>query len=349
MRFSLLSPQLAGSFWRLGVGQLCSYGMVAAAAAVGAGLPAHASGVLGPVLLAGLLALGIAHGACDQWVLPAHGVVRNSHAGYLLRFTAGYVGLAATIGLLWWRWPGPAVGLFFALTAWHWGSADAPAHPQRAVWVSHSLLRGTLLFALPAWRWPIEAGQSVNGLLELTGAGTATTEAWLRAEVLWVVLAGHAVLWAYFAWQHTPSRWHRDAVEVVLLAVLFVALPPLLALGVYFVFWHSLQHILRLTPLLGYAAGPSRTWQAVGKELVFFGGRAWPMLLASLLLLAGAYAVASRWLPAHNAWLGLAVLAAAVITLPHALLVTLIMDAAKWHSRARTAPRASALGRVSQS
>lgn len=338
MRFILLFLlKPARSFRWLGAGQACSYGVVIVAAGLGVGLPEYAALLLGPALVVGLLVLGIAHGACDQRVLPAYGAVQRPNWAYLFWFILGYLSLAAGIGLVWWRWPAPSVGLFFGLTVWHWGSADAPAHPRRLVWMVHSVLRGTLLFALPAWRWPLESVQNVNGLLVLTGAAPIQSAGWQPQWFLGAVVVGHGVLWAYFAGQHTARRWRRDAGEVLLLTALFGALPPLLALGVYFVFWHSLQHILRLTPLLGYAAGPSRTWRAVGRELTFFGRRAWPMLLTGLGLLTVAYALAGRWLPPQDAWLGLAVLSASVITLPHALLVTFIMDASKWQARPHTA------------
>ncbi|GGG48830.1 hypothetical protein GCM10011378_26210 [Hymenobacter glacieicola] len=317
----------------MSLGQACSYGLVAACCLL-VRFPVYATAVLGPVLLLGLLGLGIAHGACDQLVWPAYRPVRGPRWAYQVRFGLGYLGLAGAVGLVWWQWPGVAAALFFALTAWHWGSADAPAHPQRGAWLAHSLLRGALLFALPAYFWPAETVRHVNGLLLLTGAQPTLPSAWsgLTVGLLGGVLAGHLGLWAYFAWQRLPARWLRDAGEALLLAGLFSSCPPLLALGVYFVFWHSLQHILRLAPLLGYAAGPARA----RTRLIFFARRALPMLAASLALLAGAYVLGSNWLPAQNAWLGLVVLAASVVTVPHALLVTLVMDAPKWQARPST-------------
>jgi Brp/Blh family beta-carotene 15,15'-monooxygenase len=322
---------------RLPAGVAYSYGAVGLASGVGALLPGAAASVLGPVLLVGLAGLGIAHGACDQLVLPAYRPVPRRGWAYQLRFGAGYLGLAVAVGLAWWQWPGAAVGLFFLLSAWHWGSADAPAYPRRGVWVLHSLLRGALLLALPAAWWPLETAHHVNGLLAVAGAAPVMASRWpgAAAGLASLVLAGHLLLWACFSWQRMPGRWHRDALEVGLLAGLFWALPPLLGLGVYFVFWHSLQHVLRLTPLLGYTAQAGQPWLALGREVAFFVRRALPMLGLSSALLLGAYGLLRTWLPGGSTWLSLAVLAAAVLTLPHALLVSLVMDASKW----RRAPR----------
>ena len=326
-----------------GLGHWYPRGAVAVAAGVGALCPAQAAAVLGPALLVGLVGLGIAHGACDQLVLPAHRPVRGPWRTYLWQFVLGYLGLAGVAGLGWWLWPGAAVGVFFGLTAWHWGSADAPAHPRTVVWLAHSLLRGGLLLAVPAWSWPAETARSVNGLLALAGAAPVAGSAW--AWLAPAVLAGHAGLWAYFAWEGHARRGCRDAGEVLLLLGLGVALPPLLALGVYFVFWHSLQHVLRLVPLLGYMA-PGRRGPPLAAELAFFFRRAWPVLGISLAALGAAYALArAAQLPAGpDGWVGLAVVAAAVVTLPHALLVSLVMDAPRWRparaGQPRTAPGA---------
>lgn len=314
-----------------------SYAAVLVLAGLGQAFPAQAGWLLGPLLAVGLVSLGIAHGACDQLVLPAHRPAGLGR-GYPLRFGASYLGLAVMAGLGWWRWPGAAVGGFFLLTAWHWGSADAPALPRhQALWVVHSLLRGALLFAVPAQWWPVEAQDSVEGLLAFAGAAPLVAGQFAAgAACLWpLVLAGHLALWGSYAVLQRPQRWRTDAMESLLLTGLFLALPPLLALGVYFVFWHSLQHVLRLNSLLGYAAtaDPAKPWVALGRELGFFARRAWPPLLASLAALAVLYALPGAPPLSSPTWLGPALAATAAVTLPHSLLVSLVMDASKWRPR----------------
>jgi len=138
----------------LGWPQRYSYAVVLAAGLVGWLAPAWAGWVLGPVLLLGLVLLGVAHGACDQYVVPAtHPALARDRVRYWAVFLGGYLGLAAAVGALWWLRPGLAVAFFFGLSAWHWGSGDAPAAARyRAQWLVHSLLRGGLLFAVPLWR-----------------------------------------------------------------------------------------------------------------------------------------------------------------------------------------------------
>ncbi|MEO7057935.1 MAG: Brp/Blh family beta-carotene 15,15'-dioxygenase, partial [Caldimonas sp.] len=250
---------------------------------------------------------------------------------YWAGFLAGYLGLAAVVGLLWWQQPGLTLVLFFGLTAWHWGSGDAPRQGvKRNQWLAHSLLRGSLLFAVPLWHWPTETQAIVNGLLALTGAAPAKL-ALLGPAAAWLALAialGHGALWISYVRQGQRDLARTDALEVLLLVVLLLVLPPVLAAGVYFVFWHSLQHVLRMNQLMDHNGRAPR--RSLGQELVFFLRRSAPLLLVSVAALAVLFGLA--WARAANGTVlvSLALLAASIVTLPHALLVTLGMDATRW-------------------
>ena len=320
--------------------QYFSYVFVAGANLLGLLLPALAPLVLGPVLLLGLVVLGLAHGACDQLVLPALAPAPRHPGRRMLLFVSGYLSLAAVAGFGWWYWPAGAVGAFVLLTVWHWGSADAPAQLGKPrVWLLHSLLRGALFFGVPAKWWPVEAQHSTNGLLIFAGSAplpaaqfrTLTTCLWL------LVVGGHLTLWGYYTWQRQGARASVDMGEVGLLAVLFMVLPPLLAIGSYFVFWHSLQHALRLNRLFGYTASTGHLpgWKVLGHEILFFVRRSFPLLVISLVGLAGLYLLLpTRQRVGEDAWLSVALVAAAVLTLPHALLVSVVLDAANWRRAA---------------
>ena len=316
-----------------------SYAAVLGLAGLGAAFPGRAGLLLGLPLAVGMVVLGVAHGACDQFVVPAASQPGGTPSGwrYWLRFLAGYLGLAAAVGLLWWRWPAATVGGFLLLTVWHWGSADAPAGPvvPAGWWLAHSLLRGLLLFAVPAWQWPAETAGIVNGLLRFVGADTMGTGAFAAgATGLAVVVAvGHAGLWAQYAARRQWQLLVAELGEVLILTVLFVALPPKLSVGVYFVFWHSLQHVLRLTGWLGY--GGADQHPAAGQvhllaRLAFFLRRAAPLLLVSCVALLVLGRLLAARLPDETAWFSLALVVASIVTLPHALLVTLVMDAPQW-------------------
>jgi Brp/Blh family beta-carotene 15,15'-monooxygenase len=311
--------------------QRYSYGAVLAAVAVGGLAPAWAAWVLGPVLLAGMVLLGVAHGACDQFVVPAtHPALARRRGRYWAGFLAGYLGLAALVGLLWWWQPTVTLALFFGLTAWHWGSGDAPAVPgQRGTWVAHSLLRGAWLFAVPLWHWPAATMAVVNDLLRLTGAPALAPGALAPAAALLpLVLAGLAMLWWYYARLGRADLAGTDAGETLLLGALLLLLPPVLSASVYFIFWHSLQHVLRMSQLIAAPAATPR--RNVWAEVRLFLRRSAPLLLISLAGLAVVFGVAWARAAQASVLVSLALLAASVVTLPHALLVTLGMDANRW-------------------
>jgi Brp/Blh family beta-carotene 15,15'-monooxygenase len=194
----------------------------------------------------------------------------------------------------------------------------------------HSLLRGGLLFAVPLLRWPAHTGSIVNGLLALVGAAPVSAAGVAHAAALLgpVVLVGHLLLWGSY-WASGQGQLARtDVAEVALLSALLVVLPPVLSAGVYFVFWHSLQHVRRMNQLMG-----SR-WAGLGAELRFFLRQAAPLLLVSVAGLVVLYS--QPWVRAGGGpvLLSLALLVASVVTLPHALLVTLGLDAARWRQPA---------------
>jgi len=275
--------------------------------------------------------LGVAHGACDQYVVPAtHPALARDKVRYWATFLGGYLGLAAAVGLLWWWRPGLAVAFFFGLSAWHWGSGDAPGARYRAQWLAHSLLRGALLFAVPLWFWPDATRTLINDLLALAGAAPVSTAA-VDAVADWLgplVLAGHAGLWGSYWLTRQLYLARTDMQEVLLLSFLLLTLPPLLSASVYFVFWHSLQHVLRMNALMGQPAGGGLP--ALGAQLGFFLRRSAPLLAISVAGLAGLYGLAWARGAGGPTLISLALLTASVVTLPHALLVTLGLDVARW-------------------
>ncbi|GAA3994124.1 hypothetical protein GCM10022408_00400 [Hymenobacter fastidiosus] len=318
--------------WGAALPRRASYGFVLVAVAVGLLAPGLAHWLLAPLLLAGMLLLGVAHGACDQFVVPAtHPALARERLRYWAGFLIGYLGLALAVGLLWWWQPAAAVALFFGLTAWHWGSADAPAlAPNRGQWIAHSLLRGGLLFAVPLGYWPEETRTIINDLLTLGGAMPVRAVAVAQTAVLLgpSVAVGHLLLWGSYFRQNRGGVARTDMLEVLLLTILLMALAPILSAGVYFVFWHSLQHVLRMNQLMGRPLLSRRP--ALRTELGFFLRRSAPLLLLSLAGLAILYGVAWSRAATGSVFVSLALLVASVVTLPHALLVTLGMDAARW-------------------
>jgi Brp/Blh family beta-carotene 15,15'-monooxygenase len=102
-----------------------------------------------------------------------------------------------------------------------------------------------------------------------------------------------------------------------LLWALFLTVPPILAVGVYFCVWHSLRHVLRFSAIDERGA---RT--TAGRLLSAFAREAAPLTALALVFLVpfGLLAPAS---PSNaSEFTGLYLVFVAVLTLPHVAVVT---------------------------
>ena len=197
------------------------------------------------VLVAGFV-VGLPHGAVDHLVPFWTGWVRRSGVGMLV-VLVGYV----CVAVLTWAgltWAGRVVlPLLLALSVLHFGSGDLMADrdddpgspPLDGLALAVAVLaRGGPVVAGPLLVWPEQAGRALESV-QLTFVMPALGVRVLIAGVV-VACVGAAASTALRAGDR------RAAAEVVLLALLFVAVPPLAAFGVYFGAWHGLRHTARL-------------------------------------------------------------------------------------------------------
>ena len=132
-------------------------------------------------------------------------------------------------------------------------------------------------------------------------------------------------------WSSAAGRraWWGDLGEVMLLAAFFAVVPPILAVGLYFCFWHSLRHIVRLS-LLDPEWRPART-PAPGSSgqtasaIRRFAIRSAPITAIALLLLVALFFVVPQAGVTSGALLGLYLVLISALTLPHVVIVS-IMD-----------------------
>ena len=143
-----------------------------------------------------------------------------------------------------------------------------------------------------------------------------------------VAASGLLLVWSLLAWRHAYAPLCADLTQTLVLLVLLATLPPVLSVAVYFVFWHSLQHVLRMNRVMGYAAdtAPGYNGRELLRQLGFFTRRALPLLLVSLGAIWVLYQLMLPRLPDGSALFSLALVVASVVTLPHALLVSLVLD-----------------------
>jgi Brp/Blh family beta-carotene 15,15'-monooxygenase len=289
------------------------------------------------LLLATVLLLGLPHGALDHLTLPrARG--QSLTLRRLVVFCGWYLLLAGAYGLAWVLAPTASFVGFVLLTWFHWGQGDR-AHLATVTDATHLedlwcnrltlLVRGGLPMLVPLLAFPAEyesVAMTVVGLFDPSGGSWLTpmfqSSTRLALGVGFGLLTLATLAWGYRVAPES-SAWRLDAVETGLLWLFFLAVPPILAIGLYFTVWHSLRHLARLVALDDTAA-TALDHGAIDRLLARVGTDALPMT-AGALVLFGAIAVAVPNEPGSVADVaGVYLLLLAVLTLPHAVVVTLL-------------------------
>ncbi len=209
-------------------------------------------------LLLSLPLLGMAHGAVDHHV-PGRLLRRPLARRELALLIAAYSVVSIVMMALWWIAPLLALGLFLLVAILHWGDGDlwfceavnGRSAPRSASSLATFVLaRGLLPIGVPILVHASTALPAFDSLLVLFGReeplAIGATE-----RLVGLVAVGVVVLAAIgLSVRDNAGRPRRvlltDVGELLLLLVFFTLTPPVFAVGVYFLLWHSPRHILRL-------------------------------------------------------------------------------------------------------
>lgn len=246
--------------------------------------------------LAAVILLGVPHGALDGEVARPLLRPRFGRAWFAV-FALPYLSLAAAVLVAWRLAPQATLAAFLAVSVLHFGSEDAgPGRPLEA------LARGGLPIALPVLLHS-DAVARIFGVVTLTPM--SAVPAWLHLGALaWTVLLLPAI-----ATMTAARRW-RGLIEMAVLAVGFLIVPPLPAFAFYFVALHAPRHMAAL------AAHPRRAPRVRGlRDAV---SRSVPVTALTLLLGAALWPLFPG-LPSDRL-LALTLQGLAALTLPHLLL-----------------------------
>lgn len=285
-------------------------------------------------LVLGTVVLGLPHGALDH-LLPARlnlswGRKPLAVGGYL----ALYVALAGAFFVLWLLAPRAAFSCFLLLTVAHWGHGDLRfaerfwgLNPTPwGAWTT-ALVRGALPIAVPVIAFPATAESLYHHAAVGLGVVPTTVELaspWLRGPLLGL-LAYALVAYVLSAVRAAPSRTVlvMDLFELGLLIGLFTFVPAYFAVGVYFIFWHSLRHLARLLILdpedaRSVAQGD---WSRPLRRLTL---DALPLTAVALVALGGFYLFGAARVVTLEGFVALYLVLISALTLPHAVVVVLI-------------------------
>lgn len=286
-------------------------------------------------LVASAIIFGMPHGAVDYTALP-----RARQGSVDLRGIAVVSVLYLCFGVaylgLWVVAPVPAAVLFVLLTWFHWGQGELYVLQGLYV-VDHVddftqqvltvVVRGGLPMVVPLLGFPGRYREVVGSFVAPFGGEVGSWwlfDAWPRL-LLMAAFGLVTILALARGWTRATDRqgWRLDAVECGLLWVVFMTVPPVLAVGVYFCLWHSVRHIARVLLLDGQSV------DAIAEHR--FGRALWRFTLEAAVPTVLALAFAGALLGQTGISLsnladatGLYLVAIAVLTLPHTVVVILI-------------------------
>ena len=248
------------------------------------------TGALGLALL--LLALGIPHGAAD------HLIFRSRHPGGstfpVVPFVTFYAGIVGGYTLLWWWLPDLALGIFLAVSVYHFGQPHGRHLGERILWGSFAL-GFPVLYHFP------QAEPIISGML---GHAVVLPDGWTLGIPVLLVAANLSL---------ALLTGQRDkAVDTLVLTLAYLCTDLLLGFAIFFLLWHSLPALVE-------------QWRYLTRHRLTGG---WASYLGQLLpLTAGAFvamAIAFAFLYGrgdHMPDLSYLFIMVSLITLPHALLV----------------------------
>ena len=241
------------------------------------------------VVAAGMLLVGLPHGALDLALVARFGLANRAHALFAY---AGLVGVsivafrvAPTLCLL----------LFLGASAWHFGRADAwRLGIGSPVW---ALSRGVAVVAGLVLADPITVTQVLTDLQ----VDLILPPPLLSRRALAVLLAVHVGM--------SAAQRRRGGVvfESLLLCGLAWVLRPTVFFGVYFLLWHSSPHLHRVLHLLQ---------REVPRPVLWGAGVLWT--LASVAVGGGAWALLASGVAHPTTPL---IVVSIAVTLPHLLVV----------------------------
>jgi Brp/Blh family beta-carotene 15,15'-monooxygenase len=286
-------------------------------------------------LVVSVLLLGLPHGAVDHLVI-ARQRGKSLSVRWLAIVGGIYLVFGVAYGLVWFVAPVAAFVFFILLTWFHWGQGELyplldivgtsylRAPSQQALTV---LVRGGAPMLVPLVAFPGEyefvAGTLV-GLFDASAAAALDPLFTPRARLAVGAVYGTALLATVaLGYLRATERepWLTDAGELLLLTAFFLTVPPILAVGVYFCFWHSLRHVVR-TILLHDESANALDRQQVWRATRRFARDAAPMTAGALVLLGLLYALVPRAPTGTADLVGLYLVLIAVLTLPHVVIVT---------------------------
>lgn len=224
------------------------------------------------LLVAGLILVGLPHGALDH-VVETGNITKKITPGFIVR----YLGKAAIMAGCWWLSPMFGVLLFVGYSAWHFGQTDYTEWQRNSK--TGAFLWGLSLLLIILFTHVDELIQILRAMNIDTGQVPENLS--YQAMVAGLALLALQLVSSLFA----KNGWKQTATLMTLL--LGIKLPLLLCFGIYFIGQHSVSGWFHLR----------KTLQTTHQEMLI---KAAPFTLGALGMFAVAFAIAGETLLSWN-------------------------------------------------
>lgn len=193
-------------------------------------------GVWNLIGLAGIVLIGLPHGALDGAVAMHLGLVDKFST--MARFVMIYVGLAGLVVGAWIIAPSLSLIVFLTISLLHFGAGDA-RHGEGILRFAETLAHGGLAIVGISQFHRSEADEIFYYLINQD-----TAMVWLALNVLTVAVI--VAIIACVSQAAKDVKWSATTLELLILGIVYALVPPLLGFAIYFCLVHSARHFKRI-------------------------------------------------------------------------------------------------------
>ena len=193
-------------------------------------------GILNLIGLAGIVMIGLPHGAYDGAVAIHLGIIKRFSS--FVKFMIIYVALAALVVAIWMIAPIISLIIFLTISMLHFGAGDIK-NGQGVLGFSEALAHGGLAIVGISQFHRSEVDEIFSYLIN-----SDTTYVWLAIDILTVATIFAIITCVLQALNN--SKWSVTVVELLLLGIVYAVAPPLLGFAIYFCCVHSARHFRKI-------------------------------------------------------------------------------------------------------
>ena len=186
--------------------------------------------------LAGIVLIGLPHGALDGAVAMHLGIVQRFSD--LARFMLVYIALAALVVVTWTVAPSISLILFLTISMLHFGAGDVK-NGKGSLGFTEALAHGGLAIVGISQFHRSEVNEIFAYL-----TNQDTSAVWLAVDILTVGVIV-AIITCVFQASKNP-KWATTILELLLLGIVYALAPPLLGFAIYFCCVHSARHFRKI-------------------------------------------------------------------------------------------------------